>query len=68
MRKLLKWVVHSLEIFMWTQDCCGGSYSEDVDLDCLDDDGDVLDKVEELYLELFDYFDVDEDFFDDELM
>lgn len=109
MRKLLKWMVHSLEIFMWTQDYCGTPGTDNVDLDCLDDgdeliyfdlaqfvesisllveptdeipiwsvhaeysnhmmqdtacyDGDIFDKVEELYLELLKYFEPDTDEF-----
>lgn len=38
MRKLLKWMVHSLEIFMWEQDYCGGTHSDEMVLDCLDDE------------------------------
>lgn len=112
MRKLLKWMVHSLEIFMWAQDYCGTPGTDDIDLDCLDDedepidfdlsqfvdsislpveptdeipiwgihveysnhtvqdtacyDGDIFDKVEELYLGLLEYFEEDTDEFDED--
>ncbi|WP_313523771.1 hypothetical protein [Anaerotignum sp.] len=103
MHKLLKWMVYSLEVFMWQQDYCNSSYLDDLDclgaddedndeaafdLDCflnsvslpiepvdkmptwsihieysnhtMQDtacyDGDVFDKVEELYAELTNYF------------
>lgn len=112
MRKLLKWMVHSLEIFMWAQDYCGTSDPDNVELDYLDDedepgdfdlaqlvdsisiqveytnpipvwkvhaeysnhtvqdtscyDGDILDKVEELYLKLLEYFQTDTDEFNED--
>lgn len=43
MRKLLKWMVHSLEIFMWAQDYCGTSDTDSADLDCLDDEDEPVD-------------------------
>ena len=107
MRKLLKWMVHSLEIFMWAQDYCSTPNLDEVDLDSLDDedeptdfdltqfvdsislpveptdkiptwsvhaeysnhtvqdmayyDGDIFDKLEELYLALLEYFEPTED-------
>lgn len=114
--KLLKWMVHSLEIFMWEQDYCGTSYSDDVGIDCLEDDddgedisvdfdlahfensislpveptdeiptwsvhaeysnhtvqdttcydGNVSDRVDELYWKLLDYFEPAEDDFDED--
>ena len=50
MAKLLRYIVHTLEIFMWEQDIC--SY-EDY----------LPDRPEELYLSLLEYFESEDEVF-----
>ena len=50
MAKLLRYIVHTLEIFMWEQDIC--SY-EDY----------LPDRPEELYLSLLEYFEPEDEVF-----
>ena len=43
--KLLKWMLHSLEIFCWDQDYCGSTSDAVAEVDYLDDPDDELDSM-----------------------